>query len=162
WMLASCAIPAAIFLGLLLFVPDTPRWLVFKGRHDEASRVLHRLTDATEARSILADIERTLQVKSAPLFTFGVQVVIIGILLSVFQQFVGINAVLYYAPLMFKNMGASTDSAFLQTVIVGAVNAVFTFVAIAKVDHWGRKPLLVAGAIVMGAAMLTLGFLFNA
>jgi SP family xylose:H+ symportor-like MFS transporter len=81
--------------------------------------------------------------------------------LSVFQQFVGINAVLYYAPLMFRNMGASTDSALLQTIIVGVANIAFTLVALVTVDRWGRKPLLVLGALVMAASMITLGFLFS-
>jgi SP family xylose:H+ symportor-like MFS transporter len=80
----------------------------------------------------------------------------------VFQQFVGINAVLYYAPAIFKTMGYSTDSAFLQTVIVGAVNMVFTLVAIFTVDRLGRKPLLIGGAALMGVAMFTLGGLFSA
>ena len=83
-------------------------------------------------------------------------------LISVFQQFVGINAVLYYAPLMFSNMGASTDTAMLQTVIVGGANVIFTVVAIVTVDKWGRKPLLITGALIMAVAMITLGCLFNA
>jgi SP family xylose:H+ symportor-like MFS transporter len=85
-----------------------------------------------------------------------------GIMLSVFQQFVGINAVLYYAPLMFKNMGASTDTALWQTIIVGLANALSTIIAILTVDRWGRKPLLIVGALVMAVAMLALGFLFQA
>jgi SP family xylose:H+ symportor-like MFS transporter len=87
--------------------------------------------------------------------------VFVGIMLSVFQQFVGINAVLYYAPLMFKNMGASTDSALLQTIIVGVANIVFTLIALVTVDRWGRKPLLILGAVVMAVSMITLGFLFS-
>jgi SP family xylose:H+ symportor-like MFS transporter len=81
-------------------------------------------------------------------------------MLSLFQQFVGINAVLYYAPLMFKNMGASTDSSLLQTIIVGIANIAFTIVALVTVDRWGRKPLLILGALVMAVSMLTLGTLF--
>ena len=162
WMLASEAIPSAVFLILLAFVPDTPRWLVLRGRNDEALAQLMRVTDEADARSILADIQRTLVVRSARLFSFGVTVVVVGILMSVFQQFVGINAVLYYAPLMFQNMGASTDTALLQTVVVGAANVVFTVVAIVTVDKLGRKPLLIAGALVMAAAMIALGCLFNA
>src|SRR6202008_351593 len=127
-----------------------------------ALKVLNKLTDADDARNTLAEIKRTLTVKTAPLFSFGVGVGLIGIMLSVFQQLVGINAVLYYAPLMFKNLGASTNSAFLQTVIVGAANAIFTVIAIVTVDRWGRKPLLVLGASIMAVAMIALGFLFNA
>src|SRR4029450_5262393 len=81
-------------------------------------------------------------------------------MLSVFQQLVGINAVLYYAPLMFKNMGASTDASLLQTIIVGVANIAFTIVALLTVDRWGRKPLLVLGALVMAVSMLALGTLF--
>ena len=162
WMLASEAIPSAVFLVLLVFVPDTPRWLVLKGRNDEALAQLKRVTEEADARSILGDIQRTLEVRSGRLFSFGPAVVVVGILISVFQQFVGINAVLYYAPLMFQNMGASTEAALLQTIVVGAANVVFTVVAIVTVDRLGRKPLLVAGAVVMAAAMIALGCLFNA
>ena len=162
WMLASEAIPSVVFLLLLMFVPDTPRWLVLRGRNDEALEQLKRVTDEADARAILADIQRTLVTRSAPLFSFGSAVVVIGIVLSLFQQFVGINAVLYYAPLMFKNLGASTDSSLWQTVIVGVANVLFTVVAIATVDRVGRKPLLIIGGVLMGAAMITLGFQFRA
>ena len=162
WMLASEAIPSSVFLMLLLFVPDTPRWLVLRGRNDEALAQLKRVTDEADARSILADIERTLVVRTGRLFSFGAAVVVVGVLISVFQQFVGINAVLYYAPLMFQNMGAATDVALLQTVVVGAANMLFTIVAIVTVDRWGRKPLLITGALIMAVAMITLGCLFNA
>jgi SP family xylose:H+ symportor-like MFS transporter len=162
WMLASEAIPAVIFLLLLALVPDTPRWLVLRGRNNEALEQLKRVTDEADARSILSDIQGTLVEHSGRLLSFGSTVLVVGILLSIFQQFVGINAVLYYAPLMFQNMGASTDSALLQTVVVGAANVLFTVVAIVTVDHWGRKPLLIAGALVMAVAMIALGCLFNA
>lgn len=161
-MLASEAVPALLFLALLFFVPDTPRWFVMRGRSDEALRQLTRVNGESAAAGILADIERTLAVRSERLLAFGLPVLVIGILLSVFQQLVGINAVLYYAPLMFKNMGASTNSAFLQTVVVGAANLVFTFVAIATVDRLGRKPLLLVGSVAMAVAMFALGGLFDA
>ncbi|HMI36470.1 MAG TPA: D-xylose transporter XylE [Steroidobacteraceae bacterium] len=162
WMLASEAVPALLFLVLLLGVPDSPRWLVMKSRDAEARALLTRLTDAAEARLVLREIEESLVVKHERLFHFGGLVILVGVLLSVFQQLVGINAVLYYAPLMFKNMGSSTDSALLQTVIVGVANVVFTVVAMLSVDRWGRKPLLILGAIIMAVAMLSLGALFNA
>ncbi len=161
-MFASEAVPALLFLALLAFVPDTPRWFVMRGRNEEALAQLTRINGPEGARTILADIERSLHVRSEKLLAFGMPVLLIGILLSVFQQLVGINAVLYYAPLMFKNLGASTDSAFLQTVVVGAANVLFTFVAIATVDRLGRKPLLVIGSVAMAAAMFLLGGLFDA
>jgi MFS transporter, SP family, xylose:H+ symportor len=162
YMLASEAIPASILLILLMFVPDTPRWLVLRGRSAEALAQLRRVMGESEARAIVADIERSLVVRSGKLLSFGLPVIVVGILISVFQQFVGINAVLYYAPLMFQNMGASTDSALLQTVVVGSVNVIFTVVAIVTVDKWGRKPLLVTGAVIMAVSMIALGCLFNA
>jgi MFS transporter, SP family, xylose:H+ symportor len=166
-MLISEAIPALLFLGLLTLVPDTPRWFAMKGRHDKALAVLNRLVGEEEARTTMQEIEASLVVPThsgtgTSLFAFGSMVIVAGVLLSVFQQFVGINAVLYYAPLMFKNLGASTDSALMQTVIVGIANVIFTVVAILTVDRLGRKPLLIIGGLVMGVAMVTLGFLFQA
>jgi SP family xylose:H+ symportor-like MFS transporter len=147
-------------------VPDTPRWLVMQGRNEQALGILTRLNGAAVARTTVGEIEASLRVEgasgSAPLLSFGATVIWVGILLSVFQQLVGINAVLYYAPLMFQNMGASTDSSFLQTIVVGAANVLFTVVAIVTVDRWGRRPLLILGGVVMGITMLVLGFLFNA
>ena len=165
-MLASEAVPAVLFLALLTLVPDTPRWFVMKGRSDKALTVLTRLVGERQARLTIKEIENSLIVPShsarTSLFAFGSLVIVAGIMLSVFQQFVGINAVLYYAPLMFKNLGASTDSALWQTVIVGLANVVFTVVAILTVDRLGRKPLMIIGGIVMGVAMVTLGFQFQA
>ena len=161
YMLLSAALPAVFFFGLLMLVPETPRWLVMKGRMEEARHVLARLTNENEARVVLKEIDESLHERTGKLFAFGTLVVVVGIMLSVFQQFIGINAVLYYAPLMFQNMGASTDSALLQTIIVGVANIVFTLVALVTVDRWGRKPLLILGGGVMAVSMLTLGFLFN-
>jgi SP family xylose:H+ symportor-like MFS transporter len=160
YMLLSGSIPAGLFLLLLLLVPETPRWLVMKGRKEEAHGVLLRLTNPAEARQVLDDIEGSVSHVSGKMFAFGGLLIFVGVMLSIFQQLVGINAVLYYAPLMFKNMGASTDVSLLQTIIVGVANIVFTIVALLTVDRWGRKPLLVLGAAVMAVSMLTLGTLF--
>jgi SP family xylose:H+ symportor-like MFS transporter len=160
YMLLSGTVPAALFLVLLLMVPETPRWLFLKGRKDEAHRVLTRLTNDAEARQVLADIEQSPADTGGRMLACGALVVFVGVMLSIFQQFVGINAVLYYAPLMFSNMGATTDSSLLQTIIVGIANTAFTLVALVTVDRWGRKPLLVLGAFVMAVAMFALGILF--
>ncbi len=160
-MLASEAIPALAFLLLLIPVPDTPRWLVLRGRDQEALAVLERLTDAEEARTTLAEIRGTLVTEEARLMSFGTKVVLVGLTLSVFQQLVGINAVLYYAPLMFQNLGAGKDSALLQTVVVGAANLLSTLIAIYTVDRQGRRPLLLIGAVFMAVPMLALGVLFG-
>ncbi len=160
YMLLSGVIPAALFFLLLLAVPETPRWLVMKGRTDKALGILRRLGSEAEARQVLTEIEGSLSHVSTKLFAFGGLVVFVGIMLSVFQQLVGINAVLYFAPLMFNKMGLDTNASLLQTVIVGVANVVFTLVALVTVDRWGRKPLLVLGAAVMAISMLVLGTLF--
>ncbi|HEV2679589.1 MAG TPA: sugar porter family MFS transporter, partial [Rhodanobacter sp.] len=160
YMLASEAIPAALFFILMLMAPDTPRWFVLKGQNDKALSILCRITDETTAQATLAEIKETLVVQTRPLLSFGGLVLFVGIMLSIFQQLVGINAVLYYAPTIFKSMGASTDTPFLQTVIVGVANMAFTLVALVTVDRWGRKPLLITGGAIMAVAMFALGALF--
>lgn len=160
WMLASEAIPALAFFLLLLLVPDSPRWFVLRGHKDKALAVLRRLSDEASAQATLKEIEATLVTPTRPLFTFGGLVLFVGIMLSVFQQFIGINAVLYYGPLMFKNAGFTTNVALLQTIVVGIALVVFTLVALVTVDRWGRKPLLITGAIIMAIAMFALGTLF--
>jgi SP family xylose:H+ symportor-like MFS transporter len=161
YMLASAALPATLLIIFMLVVPETPRFLVLRRRDAEALPLLKRLVGDADAELTLHEIESTLVEHTRPLFSFGALVLVIGIMMSIFQQLVGINAVLYYAPTMFENMGASTHAAFWQAVVVGVTNSVFTLVALFTVDKWGRKPLLILGALVMAAAMLTLGTLFN-
>lgn len=160
WMFFSGVIPAGIFFILLFFVPETPRYLAMKGRDEKAMRVLKKLVGEADAPAILGDIKSTLHEKNAPWLSYGFYLIFIGIMLSVFQQFVGINVVLYYASNIFRNMGSSTDSSLLQTIIVGIVNLVFTVVAIVTVDRLGRKPLMIIGSIGMGVSMFALGFAF--
>ncbi len=160
FMFASEIVPAVLFLGLLFFVPDTPRSLMLQSKPEEALAVLQKINNPEEANRILGEIKSTLVDHSGKLFSYGSAVIIFGLLLSFFQQFVGINVVLYYAPEIFKTMGSGTDSALLQTIIVGAVNLLFTVVAIQTVDKVGRKPLMIIGALAMAAAMFALGLSF--
>ncbi len=161
WMFLSEAVPALLFFFLLFGVPESPRWLVLKSRLSEAKQILHSIHPAERVDQLVEDIQQSLRFGGkARLLSFGYLVVLIGILLSVFQQFIGINVVLYYAPEIFKNLGSSSDSAMVQTIIVGAINFAFTFLAIKTVDRLGRKPLMVVGAFVMGAAMMALGTSF--
>ena len=160
WMFASEIVPALMFLVMLFFVPETPRYLVIKNRPNKALWVLQKINGAEKAQVILAEIRDTVVSRSGKLFSYGFVVIIIGILLSVFQQFVGINVVLYYAPEIFRNMGSGTNYALLQTIIVGAINLTFTVVAIMTVDKLGRKPLQIIGALGMAVFMFALGFTF--
>lgn len=157
YMFGSEAIPAAAF-GLLLFtVPKTPRYLVMTGQHQVALSILKKINGVNKAREILAEIRATATEKTEKLFTYGFAVIFIGIMLSVFQQAIGINAVLYYAPRIFESAGAE-GGGMMQTVIMGIVNILFTVVAIVTVDRFGRKPLLIIGSIGMavGAFMVAI------
>ena len=161
-MLASAAIPAALLIVFMLLVPETPRFLVLKDRDAEALALLKRLVGTDSAQSTLSEIKATLVEHTRPLLSFGVLVLVVGVALSAFQQLVGINAVLYYAPHMFENMGASTNQAYWESAtFVGVTMTVFTLAATFTVDRLGRKPLLVAGAFVMAVAMIVIGLLFD-
>jgi SP family xylose:H+ symportor-like MFS transporter len=131
-------------------------------RNEEAKalNVLNKIVDTVKANQIIGDIRESLREKSAPWLSYGGLVIVIGVLLSAFQQFVGINVVLYYAPEIFKNLGGDTDTSLLQTIIVGAINLLFTVLAIMTVDKIGRKKLQIIGAFVMAVSMLTLGTTF--
>lgn len=161
YMFASEAIPAGLFFILLFFVPETPRYLSLINQEEKALGVLKKInTSADHAKSILAEITATVSdTAKSKIFSYGKKVIIIGILLSVFQQFVGINVVLYYAPRIFESMGVARDASMLQTIVMGLVNVIFTVVAILTVDKWGRKPLLVTGSIGMAIGMIAMSIL---
>ncbi len=160
WMFFSGIIPSLIFLVLLFFIPETPRYLMMKGKDNQALSIISRISGKDNSIRIQGEIRETLIEKNAPWLSFGFFVIFLGIVLSVFQQFVGINVVLYYASNIFRNMGASTNTSLLQTIIVGAVNMLFTILAIFTVDRIGRKPLMITGALVMAVSMISLGFSF--
>lgn len=146
-MFVSEAVPAGLFALLVLLVPETPRYLAMTGQDEKALDVLTRINGESQARSILAEIKATAQEKTERLFTYGWMVIFVGIMLSVFQQAVGINAVLYFAPRIFETMGMGNP--MVQTVFMGIVNILFTLLAIFTVEKWGRKPLLIYGSIGM-------------
>lgn len=158
-MFLSEAFPAGAFLLLILLVPETPRYLALKGDDRRAFAVLERINGTSEAHSILADIKSTVHERRERLFAYGGMVIAVGVLLSFFQQAIGIYVVLYYAPRIFANMGATGDASMLQTVVMGVVNIIFTVVAIFTVDKVGRKPLLMIGSTGMMIGMLALAVL---
>jgi SP family xylose:H+ symportor-like MFS transporter len=161
WMFGSESIPALLLLVLLFFVPESPRWLTKQKRNDEALEILTRVDGTEYARAELLEIKDALAHESGSLkqlFQPGMKIVLVmGIVLAVLQQVTGINVLLYYGTEIFKNMGSETNTALLQTVIVGAVNLSFTIVAIWTVDRLGRRPLMMIGSGGMGIFMLAVG-----
>jgi SP family xylose:H+ symportor-like MFS transporter len=161
YMFASEAIPAGLFFVLLFLVPESPRYLALAHNEQKALSVLEKINVTKEqAKNILQEITSTItETVKSKIFSYGKKIIVIGVLLSVFQQFVGINVVLYYAPRIFESMGVARDASMLQTIVMGFVNVVFTVVAIITVDKWGRKPLLVTGSIGMAAGMIAIAVL---
>jgi len=151
-MFVSECVPAGLFSLLILLVPETPRYLALCGQDSKALSVLEKINGKLKAQQILADIKGTATAKSEKLFTYGWLVIFIGVMLSVFQQAVGINAVLYYAPRIFQSMGM--ENPMMQTVLMGIINISFTVVAIATVEKLGRKPLLIYGSLGMALGAL--------
>jgi SP family xylose:H+ symportor-like MFS transporter len=159
YMFASNAVPAAIFGVLLFFVPETPRHLALIGQEQKALHILGKINGSKKAKEILSEIKESAHETVEKVLAYGWKVLVIGILLSVFQQAVGINVVLYYAPTIFKGLGFGNDAAMYQTVIMGFINIIFTLVAIFTVDKFGRKPLLIIGSIGMAIGMFAIGLL---
>jgi MFS family permease len=154
WMLGIEAIPAALFFFLLFIVPESPRWLIGKGQCDKAKAILQKLS-TDEGRSvdeeinvIQAAIDEEARSGKVQFFTRRLWFPItLAICIAAFNQLSGINAVLYYAPSVFSMAGASKELAMLLPVVIGFVNLVFTMAAMAVIDHFGRKKLMIAGSI---------------
>ena len=151
-MFVSECVPAGLFALLILLVPETPRFLALNGKDEQALEVLSNINGEAKAREILAEIKATAVEKTEKLFSYGWMVIFIGCMLSVFQQAIGINAVLYFAPRIFEAMGGSNNMLF--TVIMGVINISFTLVAVFTVEKLGRKPLLITGSLGMAVGAL--------
>ncbi|MDR0843714.1 MAG: D-xylose transporter XylE [Tannerella sp.] len=158
YMFGSEAYIAGVFGLLLFFIPKTPRYLVLTGQIPQALNVLTKVNGESKAKIILEEIKATSKEKTEKLFAYGVAVVIIGILLSIFQQAIGINAVLYFSPRIFDSVGVD---GMKGTVIMGIINIIFTVVAILTVDKFGRKPLLIIGSVGMAFGAFTVAICDN-
>jgi SP family arabinose:H+ symporter-like MFS transporter len=169
WMLGLETLPAVLYFVALTFVPESPRWLVMHGRDEEALAIMARIADPEGARADLESIRASTAVESSAerpplqeLFGRSMRrVVTIGVIVAVLQQITGINAVFFYAPMIFEQSGIGIDAAFMQAILVGLVNLLFTVLAILLIDRVGRKPLLVFGVSGMAACMLFLGWSFH-
>jgi MFS transporter, SP family, arabinose:H+ symporter len=164
YMLGSGVLPALLFLILLFLVPESPRWLTKKKRFDEAFDTLEKVNGKEKADEVMKEIKGALSHETGTireLFSPGLRkAMIVGIVLALFSQITGINAIIYYAPEIFKSIGFGADSAFLQTVLIGVINTLFTFVALWLIDRAGRKTLLLWGVSGMVICLLGTGLCF--
>lgn len=163
-MVGSETIPALLFLVLLFFVPESPRWLIKQNQDTKALATLAQINGKQKADDILQEVKTTLNQESGSikdLFSSRLRkAMVIGFMLALFSQITGINAIIYYAPEIFKSIGFGSESAFSQTVIIGIVNMLFTFVALYLIDKAGRKNLLLWGVSGMILCLLATGLCF--
>jgi len=164
YMLGSEGIPAILFFILLFFVPESPRWLVKENRSDEALKILNKINGPEETHQILKEIKEAVNEEKGSfldLFKPGIRkAMVVGSVLALFSQVTGINAIIYYAPEIFKQVGFGSESALFQTMIIGFVNMLFTLVAIRFIDYWGRRTLLIWGISGMVSCLLGMGMFF--
>jgi SP family arabinose:H+ symporter-like MFS transporter len=167
WMLGVQMLPATLYLLLLSLVPESPRWLLMKGRDEQALDVLSRVSGREEAQESLRQIRQSLAAKRVSKGFRGLLdrrirfIMLIAIGLAFFQQITGINAIFYYLPTIFAQAGGGVSDAFRQAVLVGLVNVGMTVVAIWLIDRLGRKPLLSIGVAGMALSLLTISWAFG-
>ena len=173
WMLGIEAIPALFYFVFLHLVPESPRWLIAQQQPDKAHAILSQVNDQETTQNIITEIQKSLNNSAGEEKLTLVQkarallqpklklVLLIGISIAILQQITGINAVFFYAPMIFEQTGIGTDAAFLQAIAVGLTNLVFTLVAIWLIDKIGRKKLLVVGVAGIALSMLSLSHGFG-
>jgi len=166
WMFGVGVIPGVIFLIALFFVPESPRWLIKKNRNEEASIILNKIHGSALAQKEMIDIKESFT-KTQGTFKSLLQsptlrmALLVGVVLAVMQQVTGINAVMYYAPEIFKAAGAGTNAALIQTILVGFINFAFTILAIWLIDRVGRKQLLLIGSAGMAVSLIIISWCFQ-
>ncbi len=169
WMLGLETLPAVLYFFGLYLVPRSPRWLLMKNRRDEAIAILERFNSREQVAFDVAAIEESIKADEhkekasiKELFKPALTLVLtIGIVIAVLQQITGINSVFFYAPMIFEQSGIGTDASFVQAILVGLTNLVFTVIAILFIDKLGRKPLLIFGVAGIALCMFLLAYGFN-
>jgi MFS transporter, SP family, sugar:H+ symporter len=173
WMFLMQALPAAIFLVALFLIPESPRFLVSKGRDEQATSVLARLFGSDIARAKMEEIRGTFSAEHRPRLSdvltpaggpgfLGVRKIVwVGIMLAVFQQLVGINVIFYYGATLWQLAGFTEDQSLLINIVSGAVSIAACFVTIAVIDKIGRKPLLLIGSAGMAVTLFTMVYAFS-
>ena len=170
WMLGVESIPAVVYFIAALFIPESPRWLIMHGKDSHAINIMTKVDGELHAQNEYREITKTLVAYKKPtigkqlkeLFTKRMKLVlIIGFGLGILQQFSGINAILYYAPMVFESAGGGRDAAFMQAVILGLVFLIMTVVSMFLIDRLGRKPLLYIGVTLMALSLTGTGILFK-
>lgn len=169
WMLGLETLPAILYFFGLYFVPRSPRWLLMKNLREEAVGVMEGFNSKEQVEHDLIEIEKSIhadknkeKVRVSELFKPALTLVLtIGVVIAILQQITGINSVFFYAPMIFEQSGIGTDASFVQAILVGLTNLVFTVLAIAFIDKFGRKPLLVVGVSGIVICMFLLAYGFN-
>lgn len=163
-MFGAEMVPSVIFFVLLLFMPESPRWLLKAGQETRGLELLTRVSGAVTARRELAEIQEGLareQGSVCELFRPGLRLaLLVGVMLSVFGQLSGVNIVVYYGPKILATAGYADAAALLSQVGFGVINLVFTILALLVIDRWGRRPLLIGGMAMVTVALAVLGALF--
>lgn len=169
WMLGLESLPAVLYFFCLWLVPESPRWLVMKDRENEALEVMTKFNPPAQARDQIQEIRSSVEQspsgessKLADLFKKPMRLVlVIGITVAILQQITGINSVFFYAPMIFEQSGIGTDASYMQAILVGLTNLVFTLLAIALIDKIGRKTLLGVGVSGIAVCMFLLAYGFS-
>ena len=166
WMFISGSVPSLLFFICIFFVPESPRWLIVRGKFEMAQDILRKISGesnaAVEEARIRKAVAGEIRGKFSDLFKKGIRyIVFVGIIIAIFQQISGANAVFFYAPIIFEKAGMNVQSQLFQQILIGTTNLVFTLVAMRLVDSLGRKKLMLSGALLMSVWLLVIGILYH-